>query len=256
MFALVLALFVLVSVLALIIYQGRQAKLNAIRLPEAEGKRSSESLDASTDGIALLHIGESTVAGVGVSNIEDGLTLNIIRSLQEEDDTFFQWQILGKNGAKASEIEEAGNSIRPPDILVVTFGVNDTTGFTSVSAWNQSLIDCVSRYRTDHSKVFFTAVPPMQKFPLLPFPLNWFLGIRAAILDYSLRRLCQQNHWDYIPLEGKLSAKNMMAADGYHPNENGYALWGSQIAQYVRQNYPELIREPSVLINKKEVFSE
>ncbi len=222
-----------------VIYQGKQVKKYAIRLPEAKGPRFGQAHGK----YSLLHIGESTVAGVGVDEISQGLTAQVIQFLNKEN-LISQWQIIGINGAKvkdAVDLDEkrsATNSIansNKTDILLITFGVNDTTQFTNKKQWLTGIKAVVEQYAGTQTQVFFTSVPPMNKFPLLPIPLRWLLAMKAKSLDGYLAQVCHENGWHHIKLAADFS-DNLMAIDGYHPNASGYKLWGEGIARWIAKS--------------------
>ena len=86
--------FLLLPLLPLIIRQGKHTRATTLRLPEASGPRQGHcppqtgqtqtgQTQAATPERQLLHIGESTVAGVGVRDTGEGLTAHIIRHWQQ-----------------------------------------------------------------------------------------------------------------------------------------------------------------------------
>ena len=229
--------FLLLPLLPVILRQGKSVKANTLRLPEADGLRHniSENLNISTQANTLLHIGESTVAGVGVNDFQQGLTANIIRNLNRE----YSWQAIGKNGAVIADINHdlmTAKLLCDPDVVVLTMGVNDTTSFTSRSAWKLGLLNCIEKINSsteNQPRVCFTQVPPMHLFPALPFPLNQFLGLRAWQLDNALQQTCLDQGWSHLKIIMPLK-KQWMAEDGYHPNEIGYQKWAEQLAPLIK----------------------
>lgn len=228
----------LLPLLSVIIRQGKSVKANTLRLPEAGGLRHSviSCTDIKAEHTrALLHIGESTVAGVGVDHFEQSLTVNIVRDLNATSNQRWLWQAIGKNGAAIRELNEqiCLSELRySPDVILLTMGVNDTTSLTRTDAWQKGLIDCVHSITStinSSPKICVTQVPPMHLFPALPFPLNVFLGIRAKQLDHRLRQVCLQEHWTHLTIEMPLQ-KEWMAEDGYHPNAEGYKLWAEKVS--------------------------
>ena len=229
--------FLFLPLLPLIFRQGKSVKANTLRLPEANGPRYNiaKISDSSIRVDALLHIGESTVAGVGVENFQQGLTANIIRNLNHE----CSWQAIGQNGAVIADVNHHLRTAElhcEPDILLLTMGVNDTTSFTSRNAWQLGLLACIEKINSvteTQPRVCFTQVPPLHLFPALPFPLNRFLGLRAWQLDNTLQQVCLAQGWSHLKIEMPLE-KQWMAEDGYHPNEVGYQKWAEQQAALIK----------------------
>lgn len=228
----------LLPLLPVIIRQGKSVKANTVRLPEASGLR--HSVVSCTDikpkpTRTLLHIGESTVASVGVKSFEEGLTANIIRNFNSASQQSWSWQAIGKNGAAVIDLSKhvAETELHhAPDVILLTMGVNDTTSFTTGITWQNGLVGCIenitSKSNSTH-KVCVTQVPPMHLFPALPFPLNVFLGLRAWQLDNRLRQVCLLEGWSHLTIEMPLQ-KEWMAEDGYHPNAEGYKRWAEKIS--------------------------
>lgn len=213
----------LLPLLPIIAWQGKRARLNTLRLPEAKGDKRLAGGEQT-----LLHLGESTVAGVGVDQLHQGLTGQLLRQLNVGNQGYCA-QIQGANGARMSDVNEWPRQSEAPDMLLITMGVNDTVAFTSLDTWQQQVLNCVEKFSADHSRVIFTSVPRMQQFPALPNPLCWLLGLRAAQLNIRLKRLCEQYGWHFIQADLPIKSE-WMAADGYHPNATGYQQWAALIA--------------------------
>jgi len=219
----------LIPLLPLIVFQGKQVKAKTLRLPHAEGNTSANH---SLADFSLLHLGESTVAGVGVTRLDQGLTQAITHHIQHISKLTIDWHILAKNGAKLAQLNQLNSPIMPPHLLIITLGVNDTTGLTSLAHWRKQLSFCVQRFAGPDTHVFFTQVPNMAQFPALPAPLSWFLGCRSQMLDHELKTLCADCNWHHIKASLPIEEK-WMAPDGYHPNKAGYQIWGEQIAETI-----------------------
>ena len=218
-----------IPLLPLIIFQAKKVKANTLRLPIADGKQVSNTPNASLN---ILHIGESTVAGVGVNKLEQGLTKSIIDRLNQVHTGSINWHILAENGATLSQLNQLSSDLINPDILLITVGVNDTTKFTSTKNWRMQLKQCVDKFSGPNSQVFFTQVPDMALFPALPFPLNRFIGLRSQLLDLCLKKLCLSSNWTFIEASLPIQPK-WMAIDGYHPNQAGYQVWAEQISHSI-----------------------
>lgn len=218
----------LLPLLPIIVIQAKQVKANTPRLPCAQGNIHKKSKKTN---ISLLHLGESTVAGVGVPYLNQGLTQAIVNQLSMQN-SLIDWQIQAQNGAKLSQLNQLDIPVQNPDLLIITLGVNDSTGLTSCAEWRKQLHLCTQRFAGKNTQIFFTQIPNMSEFPSLPAPLSWFLGLRSRLLDDELKKQCSLSHWHYVKTSLPIKAK-WMANDGYHPNAEGYQRWGKEIGQAI-----------------------
>jgi lysophospholipase L1-like esterase len=230
--------YVLTPIFVLCIPQALYVKRTALRLPEAKGeKRLAHGEQYSP--LTFLHFGESTVAGVGVNQLNKGLSAQLCSEIHHQllhsDNVRVECKVTGQNGIRFHELNELiKQNTDSADFAIVTMGVNDTTALTSVKAWRQEILQCIRQMNhLGIPHVFFTQVPPMEQFPALPIPLKYLLGLRAHILNIELRRLCQQAASCHYVGSKLLVEKEMMAEDGYHPSELGYQAWAKQITPQI-----------------------
>ena len=229
--------YLLTPIFILCIPQALRVKKTALRLPEAKGKQSIKQ-NSHNQTLNFHHFGESTVAGVGVEQLSEGLSAQLCHSLTlalAPQNTSVECNITGHNGIRFNELNAIiAKQNKPSDFTIITMGVNDTTGLTSVKSWQLSIIQSIALLQ--HNKtapIFFTQVPPMAQFPALPAPLKYLLGLRAHILNTELMRLCAQHeHCHYVGSK-LLVEKQLMAKDGYHPSALGYAAWAKQITPQI-----------------------
>jgi lysophospholipase L1-like esterase len=213
--------------------QGLWLKRNAVRMPEAKGPRSMSLGGDQATGLKLLYLGESPAAGVGIEDIENAVSAQVAYKLAATQKV--ELQLLAQNGIKIKELllKLQTAETQQPDISIITMGVNDCTNLTSSKEWQKNLNDLITELKQRGSKhIFFTAVPPLQQFPLLPAPLSWIMGYRAHILNHLLERLCQQNNAKFLAFSAVL-LPDMICLDGYHPNEKGAELWAHSISQQI-----------------------
>ena len=220
-------------IMPLLLPQALYVKRSTLSLPEAMGPRTFNNPQSAS--FSLLHVGESTVAGVGVDEIKQGLTHHLAQSLAQHkniDAENMAYQVWGENGIRLNTLNDNIHGLpKGFDVAVVTMGVNDCSKFTSLKKWRDDLHTCIEILKQKTSgPIFFTQVPPMGDFPALPFPINSILGLRATLLDNELQKICSGFDQVYhlnteVPL-----ADNMMAKDGYHPSTKGYETWAQLIA--------------------------
>jgi lysophospholipase L1-like esterase len=228
-----LALLLLPVLLPMALHTRRRA----LRLAPAAGPQQGVA-GAEFDGPALrvLLLGESTVAGVGVACQSQALVGQLAQALAAQQRRPVAWQACGENGITASQ---ACERLLPqalaarPDIVLLVFGVNDSTHLSSLRTWRQALRQMTQSLQAQGAQVAFTAVPPLQHFSALPWLLRHVLGLRAAILDAQLRRLAWQLGVVYCPVKLTFAA-DYLAVDGYHPSALGYRVWATGLAPQLR----------------------
>jgi lysophospholipase L1-like esterase len=229
---------VALPLLPFLLLQGRRTRRITPRLPEAAGPNHGiAGSTGSGHALRVLAIGESPVAGVGVETQEQAITACFAQALSARSGRPVAWQAVGKNGITASEavfrllpLVDAA----PVDVALICFGVNDTTAFSPVERWKKDLnaiIDAVGQ-RCSPRLILLSGVPPMSRFPALPQPLRWVLGLKAATLDRaSVRVAAALPSVIHVPLQLDPLAPGMMAHDGYHPSAAGCIAWADMLAE-------------------------
>ncbi len=224
--------------------QGKRTRRITPRMPEAAGQRSGIAaaplLANDLAPLALLAIGESTVAGVGVDDQQQAITAQLAKQLATHYQRPVSWHACGKNGATVADAMTAlatGSMqlpAQPVQVLLVAFGVNDTTAFHSSQRYRrdlQRLLDHVQQ-AVQPALVVVTGVPPVHRFSALPQPLRHVLGQKAQVLTRTARELVQQRS-NTIFVQVIQGHPDLLAYDGYHPAAVGVRLWAEDLAQAV-----------------------
>jgi lysophospholipase L1-like esterase len=189
--------------------------------------------------LRMLALGDSIIAGVGVAESREALPCQLAGALAELTDREVHWQARGRNGARTSHLLHLLESLRreepPPDILVISNGINDVTTFQrlhEVMARKEVLLDAL-RDAFGGALIFQLGLPPLGAFPALPQPLRRILGMRAAALDAALAKATQKRPQTYhLPFD-TLPEPEQFAADGYHPGAEAVALWAAELARQI-----------------------
>lgn len=231
-----LAELIAIPLLPLLLLQGRRTRLVTPRLPEATGP--CDGLTGAEPGqtLRLLTFGESPVAGVGVDTHERAITGQLALALANRMQRPVAWQACGRNGATVREAIETLVSEVPPDrvdVLLVAFGVNDTTRFRSLRRWQADVSALLQALegRCQPRLILLSGVPPVAHFPALPQPLRLVMGLKAQALDRALQRLAQGRPGTlYVPLLLDTADPALMADDGYHPSARGCSAWAGLLA--------------------------
>jgi lysophospholipase L1-like esterase len=118
----------------LLVRQARRVRQRTPRLPEASGDRTGIELTAdATDLLRLVVVGESTAAGVGVTDLRDALPSQLAVALAARRRCNVAWSMSARTGATASFAARELAPVAPmgQDIAVLLVGVNDVLNFTS-----------------------------------------------------------------------------------------------------------------------------
>jgi len=219
-----------------LVLQGSTARRTALRLPEAAGPRegvAGGSIDAPP--LRVLFFGDSSAAGVGVDHQDQALAVQTAAFLSERIDAPVEWQLVAKSGINTEQALEllAASELKPADVLVAAFGVNDVTSQRSARQFvgdYQTLVNRIMRTAGVTAAVI-SGLPPMHAMPSLPQPLRWYLGQCAQRLDAALQRWVRSDHaLAYVPLQWD-AGSNDLAIDGYHPGAQHYRLWAQVVAE-------------------------
>lgn len=242
-------------------YQGKQVRRQTIVLPtplsERKGVVDFNKIDnaASDSSLTVLLVGDSAAAGVGVESQEAALMGQLIKNLSSNEIIVkrychLQWQMAAVSGFTSFDVLRqlyvlASEKI---DIIIINVGVNDVVRNTRPRDWQahiEAIIEIAGRKFTA-KYVIFVGLPPMQKMPALPSPLNQLIGKKASLLDKRLYQLIlnyqntnnqldTQIHYLAVSFAEQDDSKNLFAKDGFHPSAITYALWGTQLADFISQ---------------------
>ena len=209
--------------------QGIFVKKKAIRLPEANGDRFCK---LNEDKITIL--GDSVAAGVGVEHISNGLAGHVLHELTLQLNRPVSLQVLAKSGDKLSDLVTNIESelYNVGKFVVISIGVNDAKGFTSRNQWRLLLIqllDFITKKSEADIKIVLLAIPPMEKFPLIPFPLSHVLGVRSERLNQVTKEVVQQYHQVRIVDLSIDLDKSLFAIDGFHPSSKSCKLIAKEV---------------------------
>lgn len=221
----------------LLLVQARQVRRTTPRLPEPPGVRQGRQ--GGGRPLRLLVLGDSSAAGVGASSQSLALSGQLAQALAPHYDV--TWQLVARTGHRVADVIKAITSAEPCtfDVVLVSVGVNDVTGGTSLQRWQGGIAQLcallTSRCRAQH--VLWSALPPMQAFPSLPRPLNAVLGQRADHLNDALAGMLD-THDGCEMIRSELEfTPALLAADGFHPSQMAYAAWAEKVAKVIRERW-------------------
>jgi lysophospholipase L1-like esterase len=207
-------------------------RLTAPRLDEASGEPCGITGQGST--LRMLALGDSIIAGVGIETVESSLPVLLAGELAAKGHQV-HWRLHGENGADIADLCDLLDTLavhNPPDFLLISVGVNDVTGLTSLRSWRvrlEQMFDMIVLKFPD-VRIIFAGLPPMDRFPVLPQPLRTALGMRARMLD-TIACDVVSNVSGAIHVPTRVDPEFMsFCEDGFHPDTASCKIWAEQLA--------------------------
>jgi lysophospholipase L1-like esterase len=223
--------------LPLLLAQGAWVKLVTPRLPVAAGSNEG-TIAGPGDPIGLWLLGDSTVAGVGVRDHQEGLAAQTAAALAAQLGRPVHWWAWGLSGATAATAQQLipylrrHSPVHPDDAVILCLGVNDALRGTPLPSWEEGIHALIEGVRQEMGEIdlLFASPPPLGEFPAFPAPLRGYLGRRAARLHNSLAEIVAQTERAHLlpPLSGL--AVHHFSEDRFHPSAIGYLTWGALLA--------------------------
>lgn len=221
-------LFLLVAPQA--IWLRRTARATA----EAGGPREGRTGEGPP--FRLCGVGDSIIAGCGAPTIDDALVGRAARSIAAARGVEVHWSAVGRSGFTAQRtLQELVPLLprEPQDAFVVSLGVNDVTRLRRTRAWEESLaavLDALHAH-SPHAAAAVCGLPPLNRFPLLPQPLRFVLGVRARTFDAVVRDVVRARPWSCHVAMPVAPAASDFAEDGFHPKVATFAALGESVAR-------------------------
>lgn len=225
---------VLIATAPVVIAQGRAVRRTTVGLPPAAGSTTVLAGDDATGTapIRLLVLGDSTVAGIGVSTHDEGLTGSLARTLAARFGRRVTAIAFGRGGATAADVikEFLDDAVvaGPWDLVFLSVGANDAMTARSRAAFTRDLGVILDRLAAANPGLIamLSSLPAFRLFELLPQPLRWNLDLHARSLEAAARGFAGQRErtWMSPPVPGY--GPDFWAEDRFHPGIVGYAIWG------------------------------
>lgn len=208
----------------------RTERLTPRRLPP-EGR-----IEGSGEEMRLLCAGDSSVASIGMTELDETLTFNVAVELNRLTGRPVYWRAAGANSATAGDIRDhviPHLDRRDFTHIVLVVGTNDVKNFHTVRRFKRQFGSLVyaARSRFPHAEIVWAPVADMTRVPALPAGLARILKLRADLLNAMGRQLCAERGLlvaDPVPIEGPEG----FARDGFHAGPDGYRTWARHLAAY------------------------
>ncbi len=221
----------------LVVPQALRVRRTAPRFAAATGQDAGTAGPGSAlPSLRLLAIGDSIVAGVGAGTTQYALAASTASALSRLTARQVVWHAQGKIGAGVATVrEQILPSIDLPDInyVIVSVGVNDITSLQRSRRWAGGLGRLLDdlRIKFPHALIALAGIPPLEGFPLLPFPLSKVFGLRGRTFTALARReVAKRPNMMLIPLDFDPRPEKF-SEDGFHPSQASYGEFGEVLAR-------------------------
>jgi lysophospholipase L1-like esterase len=229
----------------LLLAEGLFVRVATARLPPAEDRRG-RSGGAAGRAIAVVGLGDSIIAGIGVRSHRQGLVGQLSERIVERTGRPVEWEAIGFSGATSQVVLDRllpTAARAEPELVVLSVGVNDAVRGTKPREFKDRLaaiVDGLVSTRRQPS-VVFGGIPPLASFPALPWPLSRVLGGRASRLQQAAVDLTGYRGLRVVVFPSRL-ARAGFSSDGFHPGPAGCAEWSRWVADGMSLRL-EILRE-------------
>ena len=204
--------------------------------PEGEAGRFGED---TPNALRIVGVGDSIIAGTGVQQLRDSLTASYARLLHARTQRPVEWQACGRNGATSTSVlRELVPTAPAGDLYVISVGVNDVTRRVTPGAFGRNVAGIHERLRekAPASAFLFAGVPPLERFPALPAPLNSLLGAQARDLQQAATDVLAGRPRTYCHFFPETVPPGDFARDGFHPAESAVLAWAGELLALTGQD--------------------
>lgn len=241
-----------IPLLPIMYFQGKRIRASVPSLPEAKGTEGTISSFPSSKPLKIITLGESTIAGVGVSTHEEGFTGTFANSLAAELSTNISWKVYAKSGYTAKRVTEKlipTITETSADLIIVGLGGNDSFTFNSPKQWGKDIDGLIITLKAKFgaTPILFTSMPPIKLFPAFTSLIKFSMGNLVEILGKTLEQTIIKHNNVFYDAQ-KISFENWIDktdpstevsdffSDGVHPSKLTYQVWAKETARFVGAN--------------------
>lgn len=180
----------------------------------------------------VLIIGDSSVASIGASDLEEGLAVQMAERLSQRLNRPIALHISGNSSATSGDLRDHVVPNLPYDafdLVFVVIGMNDAKNLHTAKQFINGFGGLIYALKARFPSAFLAHWPisPMTIFPVLPQPLKFALTKRSDILDALAGCMCAGRGVERF--ERRMDfPQSGFAGDGFHVNAYGYALWAEE----------------------------
>ena len=192
--------------------------------------------------LTYVVMGDSTSIGQG-TDYDHSYALASAKHLAQHYQVKFI--IVGISGATAQTVldQQLSQAVKyKPDVVLLAVGANDAKSFTSGRSIQTSIQQIVDGLKQANCKVHIivTGSPAMDAATRFPWPLKQLMRLRTAQVNHAFAPIVKRDNLTFAPIASKtraafLADPTLLAADKFHPDARGYALWIPVVNQALDQ---------------------
>ena len=221
-------------------------------LSEAPPPFSGKIDGDDSNRMSMLCIGESSVAGVGITSHEQGFVGFIAHYINKLSGLTIEWTVIAKSGvtAKRTALELVPLIDQSDyDLVIIGLGGNDTFQLNSPAKWCHDLNNLTKSilHKLPDARIVIANMPPVAHFPAFPFMIRKVFGglIKLhGIMASKLARKHPQVFYIKHAIRLDLWLKELddgttihgLFTDGVHPSSLTFSIWCKEIAEYIVSN--------------------
>jgi len=224
-------LIFLAALTLFVIVQGLIIKFNGEHVAVLNIPRNVQIVGAGPE-LSYAVMGDSTGVSQG-SKYDEGFAFASTRQLGESFSVrAINTAISGATSADVRRDQLDTVAKFKPDIVLLAMGANDATHLLrakTIRLSTQAIIDELRRVNPE-VQIITTGSPAMDSVTRFPDGAKQVMGLRTAQVNAVYEELIKKNNLIHAPIaEGTRDAfiadPTLTAADNFHPNARGYALW-------------------------------
>ena len=213
-------------------------------LPSVVGSDASgvEHAPFGTDRVLrLAAAGDSTLTGPGLADNGDIWVRQVARRLAVSEGAHIHLTSYAVGGSRVRDVLH--DQLEPllaasPDLVVVAVGTNDAIHFTPLDSVERDFQVLVGRLVAVVPAVVVGGGGDLGGISRVPYPLSGALGARGRRVNRVIRAVAAAHHARYIDVSTvdrafRHGGDRVFAADRFHPNAHGHALWANAASPIV-----------------------
>lgn len=198
----------------------------------AAAAHASRTFGSEGPTLNYVVLGDSTTVAEGATE-EEGITVGTARALAETHRVVLT--NFGVTGARARDVlrdQLPEAEALKPDVVLLAVSANDVTHLTPLRTIRNSIAEIVDRLKRANPNVAIvvTGSPDMGSPPRIPRILRGLASWRTRQVNRLFDAEVKRSGVTWAPIAAETGPlfrrdRTLFAADGFHPNAKGYAVW-------------------------------